>query len=93
MTAERFQRLGKRVNVVIFYGTNYTYGPYEGMWKVEVEFKDQGTQIKFDKSNAFLEDALFEAYDHLDKIVATGLGAGAMLPAIEHKPSDTETVF
>lgn len=90
MTAARFQKLGKRVNIVIFYGHNYTYGSSEGMWKVEVEFKDSGTQIKFERANHELNDALLQAYEYLDKIVVKGLGSSAMLPAIEHK-QDTAT--
>lgn len=86
MSAEKFQRLGTRVSVVIFYGDSYTYGKSKGGWKVDVKFIDSGIKIEFEESDSVLKTALDRAYNRLDKTVSLGLGSSAMLPAIEHKP-------
>lgn len=93
MSAEKFARLGKRVNVIIFWGSSYTYGDTAGKWKVQVEFKDNGIEIKFEEHSQFIDTALEMAYLRLDKTVTIGLGASAMLPAIEHKTIDEEIPF
>ena len=95
MSAERFQRLGTRVNLAVFWGNTYASGKQKDQWQVQVEFREiGGTQINFTEWNAFLEGALHYAYERLDKIVSNGLGASAMLPAIEHKPEvDDEIPF
>ena len=92
MSAERFQRLGSRVNVVCFWGNSYTYGKTQNQWKVQIEFHEvgsEGVKINFEIHNAFLEDALHLAYERLDKTVSLGLGASAMMPAIEYNPGET----
>ncbi len=84
MSAERFQRLGNRVSIIIFYGSNYIYDPKNIYnWKVQVKFADNGTQIEQETHHAFLDAALDQAYEKLDKIVSFGLGASAMMPALE----------
>lgn len=95
MSAGKFQRLGNRVNVVIFYGDSYTYGKSKGGWKVDVKFIDNGTKIEFEETHLVLETALDNSYERLDKIVSLGLGSSAMLPAIEHqsKSIDEEIPF
>lgn len=95
MSAERFQRLGKRVSVVIFYGATYNYGPHRDHWRVQVKFEDKDAKIELEESNAFIGLALENVYNRLDQIVSNGIGASAMLPAIEHKSntSDEEIPF
>lgn len=89
MSAEKFQRLGSRVSIVIFYGESYTHGKSKGGWKVDVKFTDNGTKIEFEECNLVLNTALDNAYHRLDKTVTLGLGSSAMLPAIEHKPASS----
>lgn len=84
MSAEKFQRLGKRVSLAIFYGSEYSYEASED-WRVGVKFIDNGTKIEFEEKNRNLKAALSTAYERLDKTVTLGLGLSAMLPAIEHK--------
>lgn len=88
MSAEKFQRLGKRVSVIIYFGGRYVYDPEsKELWKVQIEFKENGTEIKFEEINENLETALTIAYTRLDQTVTTGLGASAMMPAIEYQAS------
>lgn len=84
MSAERFQRLGTRVSVVIYHGPKFIYDPKgRDNWKVHVEFLDNGTKIEQETQHASLDIALDEAYTKLDKIVSNGLGPSAMMPALE----------
>jgi hypothetical protein len=97
MSAERFERLGHRVNIIVYFGNRYVYskdGPQK--WKIQVEFSDNGTQIQFEELGFDLYIAMETAYERLDKIVSHGMGASAMLPAIEHQPkslTDDEIPF
>lgn len=89
MSAEKFQKLGSRIALAIFYGDQYCgwEASKKGTWKVQVEFRDEnGTMIKFEENQQNLEIALQFAYNRLDLVATKGLGFGAMLPAIEHKP-------
>ena len=84
---DKFKSLGSRVNLTIFYGQVYVYDQKNrNNWKVGVQFIDGGTKIEFEEFSPYLIDALHAAYERLDIVVSKGLGANAMLPAIEHKP-------
>lgn len=88
MSAEKFQKLGNRVVLCIYFGSRYVYDPKgKNLWKVQVEFVDNGTEIKFEEIHECLETALFIAYTRLDRTVSNGLGASAMMPAIEYQDS------
>lgn len=89
---DKFKALGKRISLAIFYGQQYVYDESRNKWKVQVEFNDNGTQIKFEEIGSNLFEVLSEAYDRLDKTVTKGLGKAAMYPAIEAPKSQDEEI-
>lgn len=90
---DKFKALGKRISLAIYYGQEYVYDQKsQNKWKVQVEFKDNGVQIKFEEIGFYLNEVLDEAYNRLDKTVSSGLGKAAMYPAIEALKSQDEEI-
>lgn len=78
---ERIGPLKDRIGAAIFFGNSYNYDGKP--WSVALEYKHDGIEVKTAGRAVNLDLAFDQAWNAMEKLITRGLGASAMMPALE----------
>lgn len=87
MSIQKLTELHDRVSVEIFGGRSYTTKPVR--WTINLQYNWDGVIARVSESAPEFEDALFMAWNKLERLITVGLGSAAMRPALEAPKTET----
>ncbi len=84
MIPPRMQALGEqgRISAAIFFGREYNWAD-KRKWSVNLKYTHEGLKAEVNAAGETFEQALEDAWARLDSLISNGLGASAMMPALE----------
>jgi hypothetical protein len=79
------EALHDRVSCAIYGGMQYNHSK-KSPWSVSMTYTHDGVKAEINESGPDFEAMMERAWNRMNGMILHGLGAGAMTPAIEHKP-------